>query len=54
MEYGRKLTDYYELGDEIGEGGFGAVLAGTCKTTGNLVSVCFGQSTVVVAIVFFG
>ena len=34
----RRLLDYYELGDVIGEGGFGSVCAGTCRQSGDTVS----------------
>ena len=33
----RRLLDYYELGDVIGEGGFGSVCAGTCRQNGDTV-----------------
>ena len=34
----RRLQDHYELGDIIGEGGFGSVCAGTCRQNGDSVS----------------
>lgn len=34
----RKLSEYYLQGSGIGNGGFGSVYAGTCKTTGKSVS----------------
>ena len=33
----RRLLDYYELGDVIGEGGFGSVCAGTSRQNGDAV-----------------
>ena len=42
--YQRRLLDYYQLGDTIGNGGFGAVYAGMCKTTGQSVSIILGQN----------
>jgi serine/threonine protein kinase len=35
----RRLQDYYELGDVIGEGGFGSVCAGTCRHNGDTVAI---------------
>ena len=35
----RRLQDYYELGETIGNGGFGAVYAGTSLISGNPVSI---------------
>ena len=35
----RKLVDYYEMGDIIGEGGFGSVCAGICRQNGDAVSL---------------
>ena len=36
----RRLQDYYEFGETIGNGGFGAVYAGTSLLSGNPVSAC--------------
>ena len=35
----RRLLDCYELGDVIGEGGFGSVYAGTCRQNGDTVRI---------------
>ena len=36
----RNLLEFYELGETIGNGGFGAVYAGQSRLTGDSVSVC--------------
>ena len=51
MAYERNLIDHYELGEKIGTGGFGAVHAGICKKTRNLVSLF---SRVLLFIFLFG
>lgn len=35
----RRLLDYYDLGDVIGEGGFGSVCSGICKQSGQMVAI---------------
>lgn len=42
----RRLLDYYDLGDVIGEGGFGSVCAGTSRQNGQTVSSIHTQINV--------
>ena len=35
----RRLVESYQLGRQIGSGGFGAVLNAVCKTTGKQVAI---------------
>ena len=44
----RNLLEFYELGETIGNGGFGAVYAGQSRLTGDSVSVCIHTGVFVV------